>query len=256
MALQALTISKELDMRPIFAAVGVAAVCALFPVVSAEQQPTLTPLNCSPSIHSIANCPVDGCGGVSDALLNRAKNRTDLATSPEAITVQDIKNIAQPSDWLTGQPRDSVSTDEGREVRLMAFLKIVKTETMGETCNCNLHELKDTDLHLVMVASKTDPEKFSVTAEITPRVRRQHHPHWTAAKIGSFHGRFVRLTGLLMFDSAHAHHSHKVNNDDRDHAGHKLNRATNWEVHPVTKFEYCSSTIANCKAGTGWKEVS
>jgi len=81
------------------------------------------------------------------------------------------------------------------------------------------------------------------------------HSSWTSVKIGGFTGKLVRLTGWLMFDSAHAHHSHKANNDDRDHAGHPLNRATNWEVHPVTKFESCNSTIAKCKAGTVWKDV-
>jgi hypothetical protein len=96
-------------------------------------------------------------------------------------------------------------------------------------------------------------EADSVTAENTPRVRKESHSSWTSVKIGGFTGKLVRLTGWLIFDSAHAHHSHKANNDDRDHAGFPLNRATNWEVHPVTKFEFCNSTIATCKPGTGWK---
>lgn len=114
----------------------------------------------------------------------------------------------------------------------MAFLKIVKTETSGETCNCNLHSLANTDLHLVMVDHKADLESDSVTAEITPRVRKLLHPTWTAHKIGGFQGKFVRLTGWLMLDTTHVRHSQKVN--DKDRAGSPLNRATNWEVHPVT----------------------
>jgi hypothetical protein len=58
-----------------------------------------------------------------------------------------------------------------------------------------------------------------------------------------------------MLDTAHVHHSHKANNDPGDHAGSPLHRATSWEVHPVTKFEVCNSTVAKCKAGTGWKDV-
>ena len=190
-----------------------------------------------------------------DALLNNAKNRTDVPSAgADILHVHEMVDLMEPADWLTGQDRDSVSGDEGRAVRLVAFLKIVKAETSGETCNCNLHSPADTDLHLVMVDHKTDLEVDSVTAEITPRVRKElHHPNWTAAKIGGLQNKLVRLTGWLMFDSGHAHHSHKVN--AKDHAGIPLKRATNWEVHPVTKVEVCTSTITKCKHGTGWKDV-
>jgi hypothetical protein len=194
--------------------------------------------------------------GLSDALLNRAKNRTDSPQAAPSIQhVHDIVDLEEPPDWLTGQARDSISSLEGKPVRIVAFLKVVKTETSGETCNCNLHSLANTDLHLVLVEHKNDLEADSVTAEITPLVRKESHASWTSVKVGGFTGKLVRLTGWLMFDSGHSHHSHKANNDDRDHAGHPLNRATNWEVHPVTQFEFCNSTIAKCKAGTGWKDV-
>jgi len=106
-----------------------------------------------------------------------------------------------------------------------------------------------------MVDHRNDLEADSVTAEITPRVRKQSHATWNATKIGGFTGKFVRITGWLMLDTAHVHHSHKANNDPADHAGTPLNRATNWEVHPVTKLEVCTSTVKKCKAGTGWKDV-
>jgi hypothetical protein len=78
---------------------------------------------------------------------------------------------------------------------------------------------------------------------------------WTSQKIAKLSGKFVRLTGLLMLDTAHVHHSKKANNDDRDHAGTPLKRATNWEVHPVAKLEVCDSTLKNCRKGNGWKDV-
>jgi hypothetical protein len=172
----------------------------------------------------------------------------------EILHVHEIVDLEEPADWLTGQDRDSVSGDEGREVRLVAFLKIVKTETSGETCNCNLHSLANTDLHLVMVDHQTDSERESVTAEITPRVRKLHHPSWTAQKIGALQGKFVRLTGWLMLDTSHLHHSKKVN--EKDHAGIPLKRATNWKLHPVTSLEVCTTTITKCRQGTGWKNVN
>src|SRR5207237_660057 len=89
---------------------------------------------------------------------------------------------------------------EGMELRLMAFLKVVKQETSGETCNCELHKLIDTDLHLVMVEHRHDLESDSVTAEITPRVRRLNHPNWSHTNIDKLQKKFVRLTKLSTAD--------------------------------------------------------
>ena len=78
---------------------------------------------------SIAACPLTGCGShVADALLNQVKNRTDTPTSPTDVTVADMVSLAQPTDWTTGQPRDSISATEGWQVRITARLKIVRKE--------------------------------------------------------------------------------------------------------------------------------
>ena len=71
-------------MRSIIDGVALAVFCAALNMVVAGQQLHLTPLTCSPSITSIGSCPDDGCGGLSDALLNDAKNRTD---SPSSVPV-------------------------------------------------------------------------------------------------------------------------------------------------------------------------
>jgi hypothetical protein len=241
-------------MRAILCRILMAAVvCAVGPIVAAQQL-HLTPESCPASIKSITGCPDEGCGGVSDALLNLAKNRTDSpSTAPEILHVHDIVDLDEPNDWLTGQDRNDISGEEGMELRLMAFLKVVKQETSGETCNCELHKLIDTDLHLVMVEHRNDLESDSVTAEITPRVRRLNHPNWGHTNIDKLQKKFVRLTGWLMLDTGHLHHSHKVSAND--HAGLSLNRATNWEVHPVMKIEVCNSTLKNCRKGIGWKDV-
>jgi hypothetical protein len=114
---------------------GIAAAVVLATSVSSVvvgQQLHLTPLTCSATIKSIGTCPDGGCGGVSDALLNQAKNRTDSPTgTPQVLHIQDFVDLDEPDDWLTRQERDSITDTEGREVRLMAFLKSVKTETSG-----------------------------------------------------------------------------------------------------------------------------
>ena len=48
----------------------------------------------------------------------------------------------------------------------------------------------------------------------------------------------MRVTGWLMLDTQHIERP--------------ITRSTNWEVHPVTEFEVCTSTVARCRAGEGW----
>lgn len=71
----------------------------------------------------------------------------------------------------------------------------------------------------------------SVTAEFTPRVRLKH-PNFTTKELSSKIRRkgrlLVRVTGLLMFDSKHYFDKSTV-----------VKRATDWEIHPVFKMEYC-----------------
>src|SRR5260221_7818030 len=105
----------------------------LFAAASPSAQ-NLVPPTCPATISSIADCLLSGCGGIADALLNEAKNRTDVPTSPTDVTVADIKSLVQPTDWTTGQPRDSISATEGWQVRIIVRLKTVRKEGR-ETCN-------------------------------------------------------------------------------------------------------------------------
>ncbi len=90
-------------MRTILTGIGIAIVWGGGAAVVLGQKLTLTPLTCPASIQSIGGCPDDGCGGLSDALLNRAKNRTDSpSTAPPIQHVHDIVDLEQPADWLTG----------------------------------------------------------------------------------------------------------------------------------------------------------
>jgi hypothetical protein len=76
-----------------------------------------------------------------------------------------------------------------------------------------------------------------VTAEVTPRVRPDG---WTFSKLDQLGNQkaFVRVTGWLTLDT--------------QHISRPLVRSTNWEIHPVTKFEVCTSTVTKCRAGSGW----
>jgi hypothetical protein len=225
----------------------------LFPLSLLLAQSGVTPETCPVSVKSIKNCPVAGCGGVSDALLNLAKNRTDPPGNDlEDMAISDIKKIDEPSDWKTGQDRSSIAGPhkEGTPVRVIGVL--LKTKKEGaETCNCELTKVADTDVHLVMVNAASDSEDSSISAEITPRVRSLGHPNWTATKVqNNLAGKLIRVTGWLMLDTAHLPHSVSL---PGEHGHESLPRATNWEVHPITKLEFCTKSASQCKAGNGWK---
>src|SRR5262249_46789558 len=150
---------------------------------------------------------------VADALLNSTKNRADAPASVTDVTVADIKSLVQPTDWLTGQDRSSLSSTEGWQVRLVARLKAVRKEG-GETCNCGLGTQVNADVHFVLVDRLADDESESVTAELTPRVRASgHHAKWIASQLQQYVGKLVRLTGWVMFDTAHVHHSHLLSGE-------------------------------------------
>jgi hypothetical protein len=226
----------------------------LLATLALAQEPGVTPSICAPGIHSIADCPDSGCGDIGDAFLNLAKNRTDIPAPGDVqdLSITDLASISQPASWKTGTARDSIVGPgrEGTPVRLVGRLKIVKREHK-ETCNCELNSVTDTDVHLVVVRTLSDPEEKSVTFEITPRVRAAGHPNWVFHQVLPLQGKLVQVTGWLMLDTGHLHPSSLL---PGEHPRVSLKRLTNWEIHPVTKLEVCHSTITACKAGQGWQE--
>ncbi len=57
----------------------------------------------------------------------------------------------------------------------------------------------------------------------------------------------------MMLDSKHIPQAHRLP-DERANKG--LKRATNREVHPVTKIEVCRKSITACDHGKGWEEYN
>ena len=192
---------------------------------------------------SIEECSKDGCGG--DKLLNRRKN---ITTKPAEADVEDwdfskMTHVKFPKSWVDGTPRTLLKTwGEGTPIRLSAFLRKAKNYTSGhESCNCHLRVEGNNDFHLVLVERKQQGEKRSITAEISPRIRPDG---WTFSKLTSLAKvkNYVRVTGYLMFDSQHAGSSVPA-------------RLTHWEIHPVTSFEVCTLTKAECDQGQGWIDL-
>jgi hypothetical protein len=205
---------------------------------------------------SIPACPLTGCGDGGDAFLNEQKNKTNVPTSGITnMTLDQMGALSQPSNWPTGTPRASIEGPgkEGSPVAVRAFLLKAKAEG-AESCNCDMTKRAVTDIHLVLVSQLPNmddqdevdtAEAGSVTAEITPRMRQHGHPNWVFKNINDFEGEYVRFTGRLLLDTKHLP------------PNRKLKRATNWEVHPITRFQVCQTTKSQCDHSTGapnWKD--
>ena len=106
-----------------------------------------------------------------------------------------------------------------------------------ETTNCKLSGEENKDFHLELVSFRDAPKSTIVAAEITPRLRKAG---WDFEKLDYLGEEqfYVRVTGWYLLDTMH------ISN---------LNRATNWELHPVTKFEVCTLTKPKCDQGSGWQ---
>jgi hypothetical protein len=235
----------------VFSLVAIAGAAPVIAPVPAGMTPPCTPTMQA----SIPACPLTGCGDDGDAFLNQSKNKTNAPTSGMTnFTLDQMRALSQPSNWPTGSPRDSIQgpNKEGSTVAVKGYLLKAKAEG-AESCNCGLKKRADTDIHLVLVSQLPDlddqdeidnAEAGSVTAEITPRIRQNGHPTWVHKNINDFEGEYVRLTGRLMLDTKHLP------------PNKKLRRATNWEVHPVTRFQICQTTKVKCDQTTGapnWK---
>ena len=194
-----------------------------------------------PCVQTLAQCDRDGCGG--DPRLNEQKNRTDQATDPEPWTISQIValNEESPTSWTSGADRGELEElGEGTPVRVSGYLIDAFVTRTPESTNCFLRGTENNDFHLNLVRRRDLDKSMSVVAEITPRLRRTG---WTIGKLQALaeQTRYVRVTGWLMFDSAHP--------------GASNHRATAWEIHPVTRFEVCTSTVASCNAGSGWRPL-
>jgi hypothetical protein len=190
-------------------------------------------------------CPAQG-DGQGDPALTVEKNRftgpslSDI--SSDIATPANIINLAQPSElkpmeqrasWPNDTAVNQLKTREGQAVTIVGYLVGAKEENTGggESCNCHKPQVLF-DYHLYMADQPGVPIAKAVVVEMTPRWRAVN-PSWGTAD-NSFAGfttikglvnQQVRVTGWLLFDEEHL-----------NQVG--VYRATVWEIHPVTTFEY------------------
>lgn len=163
------------------------------------------------------------CGPTGDATnataqaLNNNKNRTDIPGDTDYVEIG--------WDNLQRLPSGRVDDFQGAPVSVVGFLSHqVKVENGGESTNCHLHAAPEVDWHIYLTKSPAQGISDAIIVETTPRTRPSHK--WTTGMLAPFvdSQTQVRISGWLMYDSEHV-------------GVIGTQRATVWEVHPITRIQ-------------------
>jgi hypothetical protein len=162
--------------------------------------------------------------------LNSQKNRIDI---PEATAYI-------PVDWeaLKGLPSTSPNDLQGAPVMVSGYLSHrinVEDKAPGESTNCNLVNEDEVDWHIYLTSSPNQAISQAIIVETTPRTRPLHT--WDRSVLDGLvnTNNQVRISGWLIYDLQHV-----------GEIG--TQRATVWEVHPVTRIEVSDGS-------GGWKDI-
>ena len=172
-----------------------------------------------------------GCGMAGSAAavkwqaLNRLKNRFTAPGPAEMDGAATLAALLAPGD-------DRNRWSEARGAVVTGYVRSVKPGGF-ETSNCLAKAREFRDTHIELVPDPMDGSALTVIVEVTPRWRAilaARGVDWSTATLRhQLLGRWVRVTGWLMFDAEHA------NAAANTAPGHPRDwRATAWEVHPIT----------------------
>jgi hypothetical protein len=127
-----------------------ALVAAAAQAATTKQQQQQT---CRNTTKILAKCPDIGCRAIHHPNLNRAKNRTDDATSPTSMSVGDIVALNAKIDpnWTDDEARAPIeAAGEGKAVVVEGYLVYAHGQG-AESCNCYLLKQANGDFHLNLV---------------------------------------------------------------------------------------------------------
>ena len=210
----------------------------LLPTAEAKTKRIPKPAACSQGT-PYRNCPA--CGTATDnkhRTLNLQKNRGTAVTSPQKITVQEIRDPANDQGVFTAN----------KQVWVTGFVASVDPGGMPETCNCKRADLRDVHINIVADPSEVGNQAKYVVVEFTPRWEKtfgfddSNYDAMRQAVTDKIQGKWVKFSGWMMYDFIHANASQSTSpsnpvcpNDGQQHSGCNW-RATPWEVHPVTAY--------------------
>jgi hypothetical protein len=165
------------------------------------------------------------CGSTGDAsnpkaqVLDSKKNRTDIPQPGTYI----------PAGWgvLANLPSAQPEQLQDAPVEVEGYLSHriqVENNGSGESTNCHLLNADEVDWHMYLTSQPAQGIADAIIVETTPRTRPFHS--WDKSTLDALvdSNTKVRISGWLMYDSQHV-------------GAIGTQRATVWEVHPITRIE-------------------
>jgi hypothetical protein len=186
-------------------------------------------LACTTEDGAFPGCPAAGDGRTSRVrALNRLKNRGTVPADRDIDSAATLSALLAP-----GDDRDRWS--ERRAAIVVGYVRAVEVGGV-ETVNCFARRPDRRDTHIELVPDPDDSGQLPLIVEVTPAWRRRaaiRGGDWSTDSLRSrLQGRWVRVTGWLLFDTEHRR---EAENSAPGRVGNW--RATAWELHPVTEVE-------------------
>jgi hypothetical protein len=182
-----------------------------------------------PAQETYNECGMAGSSvGAKGRALNRLKNRYAAPGPADMDTAVTLTALLEPGD-------DRTRWKEQRGATVVGYVRDAKPGGI-ETSNCLAADRRFRDTHIELVLDPMNAAALPVIVEVTGRWRAMMAARgidWSSRTLRrQIVGRWVRVTGWLMFDSEHAGAA-----DNTAPGRHRNWRATAWEIHPITAME-------------------
>lgn len=179
---------------------------------------------------TLADCPVGGDAKRAQVrALNALKRRMQTPSAKDFDHTVTLAAMVAPGE-------DAGRFDTQRAVTVEGYVADVKVGGV-ESVNCHTHDPKFRDTHIELTLDPLhDDESKHVIVEVTPQWRealaKQDVDWQTNTLRQTLVGRWVKITGWLLYDEEHANAAANTAS-----SGTHVWRATAWEVHPITAIE-------------------
>ena len=169
-------------------------------------------------------CPPEGDAKTPDVKdLNRLKNRYHSPVASDINPTVTLTAMVAPGDDETRFDNKSAATITGFVLKVL--------EGSVESCNCQATAADERDTHILLTLSASADRTQAAIAEVTPRTRLVHQKaganDWTTAALqNDIQGKWVNITGWLMFDFEHVQDAENTNPGGSDITAPPAGRST------------------------------
>lgn len=198
-------------------------------------------------------CGLDGSGTGAEAKQNDAKNNFCATGTPEPITIAQLvqlqnrvtnqkginfgdRNTPTRKAGPTTKRAPLEKMGEGNLVVFRGYVLNARQEG-AESVNCGRNVPNEPVFHDIHISLGDQPGADECSGFVAEMIPHGRPASWTAQKVLKLKDGSVpiRVTGQLMFDSSH------VPCAAGRPVGSNPARASLWEIHPIYKFEVCTS---------------